>query len=251
MLRLEALTAAGESQAKRRGPTGEGKGGCYGQRASAEPCPCRAAQGWVRGSPAAPYSVRSSGSRSAECPSSKARSVNSREWYSPRLTGHERSAPLLTRHSLTLSRPHDTILSHKTTLSRKTGLRDGRGLLPKVGADSGGQKQEWHQQPPAPAAPRAAPSRARTEAVCSVPLHPTWCRQKKQSSRSGCPHPCALWPARPRLRHRSPGQCSTPPPPEGRGQHGTALKHGNLGSKGAPHSKQLHVLETALGTKYR
>lgn len=105
--------------------------------------------------------------------------MNSRAWYSPRLTGHERSAPLRTRHSLTLSRPHDTILPHKTILSRKTGLRDGRGLVPKVGADSGGQKQEWHQQPPAPAAPRAAPSRARTGAVRFGPLAPYLVSSKK------------------------------------------------------------------------
>lgn len=57
-----------------------------------------------------PYSVRSSGSRWVEWPTSKARSVNSRERYSPKFTGQERKAPLWTRHSLTLSRPHDTIL---------------------------------------------------------------------------------------------------------------------------------------------
>jgi len=81
-----------------------------------------------RRSPAAPYSVRSSGSRSAACPSSKARSVNSREWYSPRLTAHERSAPLRTRHSLTLSRPHDTILSRERP-------REDRGRTPQAAGE--------------------------------------------------------------------------------------------------------------------
>ena len=61
------------------------------------------------------HSVRSSGSRSAEWPSSKATSVKSRAWYSPRLTGQDRRAPLRTRHNRTLSRPQDTILERKYT----------------------------------------------------------------------------------------------------------------------------------------
>lgn len=74
------------------------------------------------------YSARFSGSCSGPGPSSKARSVKSREWYSPRSTGHERRAPLRTRHSRMLSRPHDTSLSQETQPEHQ-----GRALLSPEG----------------------------------------------------------------------------------------------------------------------
>lgn len=56
------------------------------------------------------HSVRSSRLWFEKFPSSKATSVKSIEWYSPRLTGQDRRVPFRTRHRRTLSRPHDTIL---------------------------------------------------------------------------------------------------------------------------------------------
>lgn len=56
------------------------------------------------------HSVRSSTYWLEEFPSSKATSVKSIEWYSPRLTGQERSVPFRIRHRRMLSRPHETIL---------------------------------------------------------------------------------------------------------------------------------------------
>lgn len=54
-----------------------------------------------------------------ESPSSKATSVKSWEWYSPRLTGQERSVPLRIRQRRILSRPHDTILNQKAKTETK------------------------------------------------------------------------------------------------------------------------------------
>lgn len=49
-------------------------------------------------------------------PVSKQTSVKSMEWWSPRLMGAERNVPSLTRQSLMLSRPHDTILPQTSGL---------------------------------------------------------------------------------------------------------------------------------------
>lgn len=64
---------------------------------------------------ARPHRVRSSGCRPDVCPCSKARSVNSRLWYCPRLTGHERKERPRTRHKRTLPIPQDTML-HNTNM---------------------------------------------------------------------------------------------------------------------------------------
>lgn len=111
--------------------------------------------GWWA-SPSAPYSVRSSGSRSGACPSSKARSVNSRQWYSPRLRGHERSAPLRTRHSLTLSRPHDTILSQERLgedQDRSLQAPGERSISQGPPAEREDQEHEWSTTTPPIALP--------------------------------------------------------------------------------------------------